>query len=450
MGFFKKIFRGVKKVFKKIGRGIKKVFVGIGKFMNKIGIVGQVAMMFLMPYLGPLVGGLFKTAGGFAANMLTTYGGAVGKAIVSGAKFVIGKAGRFATGVKNTFKTVTEGITNFMGEFTKTALNKIGFDPTKFGFKPGGKFDVWVKSGKGTFGEAWDVVQGNITENAGKILDPWKASIDATSNTTLEGLSDSSYHSVADIKKMNPNISDWENISGKTINLDMDNIMPRPQITAEGWNKLITEGRGAAAVDYGMLPESVTGGPVYPEVGSTDLPEWEMSADMRSQYPATPRSLREQGLPIPTAESAARFAEEGKFLKSMGSTVEPTAENWIKFNEKLATERATAAAASAAGDSLLSRAASGIVPTGTQVAQQTAVTGLSQLALDAIAGPEPPLSPYPTVVYGEHAPSTAVTPINFVETSYPQTGYNTDYRDSTGLFGGQDFYARHKALMGIG
>jgi hypothetical protein len=115
----------------------------------------------------------------------------------------------------------------------------------------------------------------------------------------------------------------------------------------------------------------------------------------------------------------------------MGSTAEPTAQNWIDFNKKLMKEQVEAAAG-VGGDSLLSRAASSIVPTGTQVAQQTAVTGLSQMALDAIAGPEPPYSPYPTVVYGEHAPSTAVTPINFVETSYPQTGYNTDYRDSAG------------------
>ena len=58
MGFFKKIFKGVKKVFKKIGKGIKGVFKGIGKFMNKIGIVGQLALMFLP--LGPLLQGLLK------------------------------------------------------------------------------------------------------------------------------------------------------------------------------------------------------------------------------------------------------------------------------------------------------------------------------------------------------------------------------------------------------
>jgi hypothetical protein len=441
MGFFKvvkKYWRGVKKVFKKIGRGIKKVFMGIGKFMNKIGIVGQIAIMFLMPYLGPLVGAMFKTAGGFAATALQAMG-PVGNAILKGAKFVIGKAGKFATGIKNTFKTVTEGVTNFMGEFTKTALNKIGFDPTKFGFTPGGNFDAWVKSGKGTFGEAWDVVQGNITENAGKILDPWKKSIDATTKTTLEGLSDSSYNSVENIKKMNPQIKDWKNISGQTINLDMDNIAPLPKYTG---SNLMGDLREQAAVDFGMLEESVTGGPVYSNIPGSDLPEWE-----NLDFPSTSQSLIDEGLPRPTTESLARWQEEGKFLKAAGSTAEPTAQNWIDFNKKLMKEQVEAAAG---GGSLLSRTASSLMPTGADVAKQTAVTGLSQMALDAIAGPEPPYSPYPTVVYGEHAPSTAVAPINFVETSYAQTGYNTDYRDSAGIFGGQDWYGRHKALMGMG
>ena len=223
MGFFKKIFKGVKKVFKKIGRGIKKVAQGVGKFMDKIGIVGQIALMFIpIPGLGQIL----NTMGGWAAKALTAMG-PIGTSILRGAQFVIGKAGKFVTGAKNIFGTITGGIKTFFGEFTKTALNKIGFDPTKFGFKSaaqGGKFDSWLKTGKGTFGEAWEVVQDNIVTNAGKILDPWKASIDATSKTTLEGLSDSSYHSVDDIKKMNPQIRDWDNITGQKINLDMDNI----------------------------------------------------------------------------------------------------------------------------------------------------------------------------------------------------------------------------------
>ena len=223
MGFFKKIFRGVKKVFKKIGRGIKSVFKGIGKFMNKIGIVGQIALMFLP--LGPLLSGLLKGIGGMAANVLTTYGGAIGQSIVNGAKFVITKGAEFAGAVKNTFKTVTDGVSTFVSEFTKTGLNKMGFDPTKFGFKPGGSFNQWVQSGKGqSFGDAWGKVTTNITDNIGKILDPLKGSLEATSKTTLEGLSDSTYRPIEDIKTMNPQIRDWDNITGQTINLDPDKI----------------------------------------------------------------------------------------------------------------------------------------------------------------------------------------------------------------------------------
>jgi hypothetical protein len=148
MGFFKKIFRGVKKVFKKIGRGIKGIFKGIGKFMDKIGIVGQLALMFLP--LGGMLAGMFKGLGGMAANVLTTYGGTIGQSIVNGARFVIAKGAEYAGTIGNTFKTVTDGVKGFASEFTKTALNKMGFKPTDFGFKAGGGFDQWVSSGKGS------------------------------------------------------------------------------------------------------------------------------------------------------------------------------------------------------------------------------------------------------------------------------------------------------------
>ena len=52
MGLFKKVFKGIGKVFKKIGKGVKKVFKKFGKFMGKIGIVGQIAMMFVLPGIG--------------------------------------------------------------------------------------------------------------------------------------------------------------------------------------------------------------------------------------------------------------------------------------------------------------------------------------------------------------------------------------------------------------
>ena len=223
MGFFSKIFKGVKKVFKKIGKGIKSVFKGIGKFMNKLGVAGQIALMFV-PGIGPMLSGMLKGLGGVAATALGSMG-AVGNAVLTGAKFVIGKASAFAGGVKNTFRTITQGVKTFAGEFTKTALNKMGFDPTKFGWKAGGSFDTWVKSGKDqTFGDAWSKVTTNITDNASKILDPFKKSVVADSGSTLESLSDSTFKPIDEIKELNPQIQNWDDISGKAINLDPDNV----------------------------------------------------------------------------------------------------------------------------------------------------------------------------------------------------------------------------------
>jgi len=223
MGFFSKIFKGVKKVFKKIGKGIKGVFKGIGKFMNKIGVAGQIALMFV-PGIGPMLSGMLKGLGGVAATALGSMG-TVGNAILSGAKFVIGKASAFAGGVKNTFRTITQGVKTFAGEFTKTALNKMGFDPTKFGWSADGSFDTWVKSGKDqTFGDAWNKVTTNITDNANKILDPFRKSVVADSGATLDTLSDSTFKPVDEIKQLNPQIQNWDDISGKAINLDPDNV----------------------------------------------------------------------------------------------------------------------------------------------------------------------------------------------------------------------------------
>lgn len=223
MGFFSKIFKGVKKVFKKIGKGIKGAFKGIGKFMNKIGIVGQIALMFI-PGIGPMLSGMLKGLGGMAATALGSMG-TIGNAVLKGAQFVIGKAGQFAGAVKNTFRTVTQGVKTFASEFTKTGLNKLGFDPTKFGFKAGGSFDNWVKSGADqTFGDAWSKVTTNITNNASKILDPFKKTLVADSNATLDSLSDSTFKPIDEIKEMNPQIRDWDNIAGQSINLDPDNV----------------------------------------------------------------------------------------------------------------------------------------------------------------------------------------------------------------------------------
>mgnify|MGYP000038277407 CR=1 FL=1 len=118
MGFFSKVFKGVKKAFKSIGKGIKKVATKVGKFMDKIGIVGQIGMAFILPGIGAALGSTLGSLGAWAAT-------AGGNALVQGAKFVVGAATKFVTTGARIFNTVTSGVKNFVGEFAKTALNKI-------------------------------------------------------------------------------------------------------------------------------------------------------------------------------------------------------------------------------------------------------------------------------------------------------------------------------------
>lgn len=127
MGFFKKIFKGVKKVFKKIGGAIKRTFKKIGKFMNKIGVVGQIALSFLLPGVGALIG---KAAGAMMASS---------SAIVSGAGSFLNAAVNIGAKAGSLVKSVGDGVLKVVGKTVGTAINKI----------PGaGNFLKQVTSGK--------------------------------------------------------------------------------------------------------------------------------------------------------------------------------------------------------------------------------------------------------------------------------------------------------------
>jgi len=150
MGFFSKVFKGIKKGFKKIGKGIKKGFAKFGKFMGKLGIMGQIAMMFIMPGIG---GALMKGLGGIGQSLMTAMAGS-GNIILQGAAKVMQGAANFVSKASNVFRNVTEGVTNFVGEFSKTAANKLssslGFQKVPFAdasstFFTGGD-SAWAKS----------------------------------------------------------------------------------------------------------------------------------------------------------------------------------------------------------------------------------------------------------------------------------------------------------------
>lgn len=133
MGFFSKVWKGVKKGFKKIGRGIKKGFKAFGKFMGKIGILGTIALTMLTGGLG--IGSMFGNFGATLGKLGASMGGPLG-GILKGASWTIGKAAQFGNAVKSGFQTLTKGVTEFFGQTAKYVGNKLGMNiqgaPTSF------------------------------------------------------------------------------------------------------------------------------------------------------------------------------------------------------------------------------------------------------------------------------------------------------------------------------
>jgi hypothetical protein len=158
MGFLSKIFKGVKKVFKSVGKAIKSAFNSVGKFMNKLGVVGQIGLLLAMPYIGPALGSLWSgIAGTTAAGTASAASAAVAAGtatatqtaimagtqaatatgLMAGGSFaqavggLMNSVGSFvakaASGVGKTWSSITEGVSSFVTEFSKTAANKLGF-----------------------------------------------------------------------------------------------------------------------------------------------------------------------------------------------------------------------------------------------------------------------------------------------------------------------------------
>jgi hypothetical protein len=95
----KKIWKGIKKVGSKIGRGFKKAFKGVGKAFGKLGPLGTIAMMFILPGLGAAIwnglGSMLGTAGGTAVQAGAAEAAAVEASL--GAEAAKTAAGKVAT-----------------------------------------------------------------------------------------------------------------------------------------------------------------------------------------------------------------------------------------------------------------------------------------------------------------------------------------------------------------
>ena len=234
MGFFSKIFKGVKKVWKKIGKGIKSAFKSVGKFMGKLGIVGQIALGLLLPGIGTMLG--------------TWAGAAMGSAnvLVSAAGHFVNAAVQIGTKVGSVFKTVTEGVTAVVGETVGAVLNKIpGASDlvktvtSKIGLNAGQGIDISQKG----FGSLMDVASKAVTDVA-------SAGSNLFSMDTLTGMNKAN--------AMGPNLTDTPNMSRIEIP-----EAPAPQMSAldagDTTNLVDFKQPSLLAQDMAVPPVSVEG-----------------------------------------------------------------------------------------------------------------------------------------------------------------------------------------------
>ena len=125
---FKKIGKGIKTGLKSIGKAFKSAFKSIGKFIGKLGPIGMIGMMLIMPQLGAWWGQFGAWAGKTA--------GALGKVMTG-----IHKAGAF---VGNAYGTITETISKTMNVVTGGTFSSAG----AAGYQAGGSDQLasWMSS----------------------------------------------------------------------------------------------------------------------------------------------------------------------------------------------------------------------------------------------------------------------------------------------------------------
>jgi len=128
MGLLGKIFKPIKKVFKGIGKLIKKAFKGFGKFMNKLGIFGQIGMMFIMPGIANVaLKGLTQLGSGFMAGLGKV---AAGQSALSGVAKVshalLSTAANTAKAGISGFRTITDTVVGTVTDTARAIGSKMG------------------------------------------------------------------------------------------------------------------------------------------------------------------------------------------------------------------------------------------------------------------------------------------------------------------------------------
>ena len=146
MGIFSSIKKTFKKIVKKIGRGIKKVAKGVGKVLGKIakpfakmGVLGQIALGFIMPWA---VGGIFKGMGYLASEGFGAFAGN----LASKTNLFQSAVGRLAQGIHMGASGINRAY-SFISDGISAGLNRVSELGSKLKTGITDKFDAaaeWV------------------------------------------------------------------------------------------------------------------------------------------------------------------------------------------------------------------------------------------------------------------------------------------------------------------
>jgi len=211
MGLLSKAWKGIRSIGSGIVKRVKKTVKSIGKFMNKIGIVGQIAMSMILPGSGELFGMLTKSLLDVSAK------GIIGS-VARGAGNFLNTAMKAANGVGKVFKDVTSGVRNAVGNVVGATINMLpkgmasgihkGINKLSFG-------KISMKSLQdASFDKAWEATQGIFT-NTGSNL------------TTL-------FKDVTDPSKLNKFSQAIADKQAATIQLKTDDIVKNVNDTLDG------------------------------------------------------------------------------------------------------------------------------------------------------------------------------------------------------------------------
>ena len=117
MGFFSKVWKGIKTGVKGVVKGVKKAFKSVGKFFGKMGILGQLALTFLIPGFGEMLG---KFGGWLSKASNPTWMRSAGTFLETAVK--TGNA------IVKPFKTLTEGAVGVVTDTLGALGNKLGLE----------------------------------------------------------------------------------------------------------------------------------------------------------------------------------------------------------------------------------------------------------------------------------------------------------------------------------